>query len=318
MRIFSPVSTILIFDQIRPLRHSNHVSIEVKGALGAGIDASLQDLLHALDLRPRGDDRDTFEPTTSRTPSRIFGGQLLAQAVVGAAATVEDKEIQSLHAAFTQAATPGAAVEVSVTRVRDGRSMATRQVVVLEDDAPLLIAIATFGSFRTEPDVTSSPTGAAPPADVPLLQEWAVGVPGGAHWIEQPPAVEFRLPEAPSFLTGATETSARAHWMRLPRRVGDPHALNAALLTYASDFFLMDMVFRLHPEELGPGRAGGLSLDHAIWFHRPVRFDDWHLYTQEAAALVGDRGLARGNIHDAEGRLVASVAQEVLLRLGAV
>ncbi len=122
------------------------------------------------------------------------------------------------------------------------------------------------------------------------------------------------MPESPSFLTGATESSARAHWMRLPRSVGETHALNGALLAYASDFFLMDMVFRLHPDELGPGRANGLSLDHAIWFHRPVRFDTWHLYTQEAAALVGDRGLARGSIHDADGRLVASVAQEVLLR----
>jgi acyl-CoA thioesterase-2 len=75
------------------------------------------------------------------------------------------------------------------------------------------------------------------------------------------------------------------------------------------------MLFRLHPQELGPGRANGFSLDHAIWFHRPVRFDAWHLHTQEAIALVGDRGLARGAIHDTDGRCVASVVQEVLLRL---
>jgi acyl-CoA thioesterase-2 len=104
--------------------------------------------------------------------------------------------------------------------------------------------------------------------------------------------------------------------MRLPRSVGADHSLNAALLAYASDFFLMDMIFRLHPQEPGPGRANGFSLDHAMWFHRPVRFDEWHLHTQEAVALVGDRGLARGTIHDADGRCVASVAQEVLLRLG--
>jgi acyl-CoA thioesterase-2 len=103
--------------------------------------------------------------------------------------------------------------------------------------------------------------------------------------------------------------------MRVPRGVGADHALNAALLAYASDFFLMDMLFRLHPQELGPGRANGFSLDHAIWFHRPVRFDAWHLHTQEAVALVGDRGLARGTIHDTDGKCVASVVQEVLLRL---
>jgi acyl-CoA thioesterase-2 len=104
--------------------------------------------------------------------------------------------------------------------------------------------------------------------------------------------------------------------MRLPRSVGADHSLNAALLTYGSDFFLMDMIFRLYPQELESGRANGFSLDHAIWFHRPVRFDEWHLHTQEAVALVGDRGLARGAIHDADGRCVASVAQEVVLRLG--
>ena len=76
------------------------------------------------------------------------------------------------------------------------------------------------------------------------------------------------------------------------------------------------MILRAHPDELGPGRANGFSLDHAIWFHRPVRFDRWHLHTQEAVALVGDRGLARGLIHDIEGSCVAATAQEVLLRPG--
>ena len=102
--------------------------------------------------------------------------------------------------------------------------------------------------------------------------------------------------------------------MRAPRDVGDDPLLHAALLAYGSDFFLMDMLFRADPVELGPGRANGFSLDHAIWFHRPVRFDEWHLHTQEAVALVGDRGLARGAVHEQDGRLVASVMQEVLVR----
>jgi acyl-CoA thioesterase II len=301
------------------------MTMSVEGELGAAIGSSLDDLLAAVDLRPLGDDRFALSPSASASGPvrRVFGGQLLAQAVVGAAATVPSgggKEIHSLHATFVQAGTPGAPVQVAGTRLRDGRSMATRQVAVLEDGAPLLVATASFGAHRPDPDIAppplQPPSGVAPPADVPLLQDWATGTPTGRHWIEQPPAVELRLPESPSFLTGASATSPRSHWMRLPRDVGDSHALNAALVAYASDFFLMDMIFRLHPDELGPGRAGGFSLDHAIWFHRPVRFDRWHLHTQEAVALVGDRGLARGSIHDADGRLVASVAQEVLLRLG--
>ena len=111
-----------------------------------------------------------------------------------------------------------------------------------------------------------------------------------------------------------TSDKPRSHWMRLPRAVGREHGLNAALLAYGSDFFLMDMVFRLRPQELATGLANGFSLDHALWFHRPVRFDAWHLHTQEAVALVGDRGFARGAIHDTDGRCVASVAQEGLLR----
>jgi acyl-CoA thioesterase II len=298
----------LIFDQIIGMRN---------GDLGGTVDSSLDDLLRALELRPLVTDRFALgAPPSGATPGRVFGGQLLAQAVIGASATVAGKDIHSLHASFVRPGSPGGAVEVAVSRVRDGRSISTREVTVLENGEPLLIAIASFGTFRGEPDLPVARITAPVPADVPLLQEWAGAVPGGRHWIDQPPAVEMRLTESPSFMTGATATSARSHWMRLPRSVKDGHALNSALLAYASDFFLMDMVFRLHPDELGPGRANGFSLDHALWFHRPVCFEHWHLCTQEAVALVGDRGLARGAIHDADGRLVATVAQEVVLRLG--
>jgi acyl-CoA thioesterase-2 len=101
--------------------------------------------------------------------------------------------------------------------------------------------------------------------------------------------------------------------MRVPRDCGDDPLLHAALLAYASDFLLMDMVFHAHPAAGGLGRSNGLSLDHAIWFHRPVRFDRWHLHTQEAVAIAGDTGLARGTIHDESGYLAATVMQEILV-----
>lgn len=293
---------------------------DLSAAMGGAIDASLDALLAALDLRAVDDDRFAVEPARSGMPGRVFGGQLLAQAVQGATATVAGKDIHSLHASFVRAGTPGAPVEIAVTRIRDGRSMATRQVTVLEQGEPLLVAVASFASFAdggVDRDVAGPAPAAAPPEQTPLLQALLGEGPAGRHWVENPPAVELRLAELPSFLTGATSDAPRSHWMRLPRSVGDGHALNAALLAYASDFFLMDMAFRVHPERLGPGRANGFSLDHALWFHRPVRFDGWHLHTQEAVALVGDRGLTRGAIHDAGGRRVASVTQEVVLRLGA-
>jgi acyl-CoA thioesterase-2 len=284
--------------------------------LRRAIKASLDDLLAALDLRPQGEDCFFVEPTGAATSDRVFGGQLLAQAVVGASATVTDKNIHSLHATFMRTGTPGAPLTIQVTHLRDGRSIATREVTVLEAGKPLLAAIASFATLRTAPDIALAAPDMAPPEETPLLQALVGEATGGRHWVERPPAVELRLPEPPSFLQPISSDEPRAHWMRLPRSVGADHSLNAALLAYGSDFFLMDMIFRLHPQELGPGRANGFSLDHAIWFHRPVRFDAWHLHTQEAVALVGDRGLARGAIHDVDGRCVASVAQEVLLRLG--
>ncbi|MET0903856.1 MAG: acyl-CoA thioesterase domain-containing protein [Acidimicrobiales bacterium] len=297
----------MIFDQFVEMRHD----VRVVGSAASALD----ELLAALDLRPDGDDRFAVE-SSGASAARVFGGRLLAQAVAGAAATVVGKEIHSLHASFVRSGTPGAQVKVDVTRLRDGRSVSTREVAVLEGGEPVLVAIASFGTFRDHPEFTAAAPAGPPPEAAPPLEKWAAAAASDRHWVERPLAVEMRLPEAPSFMSGMTSTSARSHWMRLPRNVGESHSLHAALLAYASDFFLMDMIFRAHPEELGPGRANGFSLDHSIWFHRPVRFDGWLRHTQEAVALVGDRGLARGAIHDSAGRLIASVAQEVLLRLG--
>ena len=279
--------------------------------LGSAIVGSFERLLRALDLAPVGDDRYLVQSEPDEMFDRVYGGQLLAEALMGAGATVTGKAASSLHATFTRAGTPGRSHEVVVTRIRDGRSMSTRQVAVVEDGRELLVALASFHTNATEPDVAGPMPVASSPAGVPLLQDWARE--HGRPWIEQPPPLELRMGEAPVFLGGSPARTSRSHWMRLPGAVGDDPLLHAALLAYASDFFLMDMIFRAHPAGLGPGRANGVSLDHAIWFHRPVRFDRWHLHSQEAVTIVGDRGLARGAIHDADGRLAASVMQEVLV-----
>jgi len=287
--------------------------------LEPAILASLDDLLGVLELQPLGEDRLRAPSGPDREFARVYGGQLLAQALVAAGATAAGKVPNALHAVFVKAGTPGRPLELVVDRTRDGRSMSTRQVTVLEEDRSLLVALVSFHDNGTGPDVGDPTPDVAPPEDVPVLQHWAREMDPekrdfGRHWIEQPPPFEIRMGEAPAFLGGSTARTKRSHWMRLPRQVGDDQLLHAALLAYASDFFLMDMVFRAHPDGAGPGISNGLSLDHAIWFHRPVRFDRWHLYTQEALAIVGERGLARGTIHDADGRLVASVMQEILVR----
>ena len=288
--------------------------LALRQALEAGLDA----LLAALELERLAEHRFRAAPDTAGPLGRVYGGQLLAQALVAAAATAPGKSPLSMHAAFVRPGTPGVPLEAVVDPVRDGRTMATRQVTLLEKDKALLTAIVSVHSGETGQDHSAPAPPALPPEAVPLLQDWARQLPSdiaehGRHWIEQPPPVELRLPEAPSFLGGSLTGRTRSHWMRAPRDLGAAPLLNAALLAYASDFFLMDMVFHAHPAAGGPGRSNGLSLDHAIWFHRPVKFDQWHLHTQETVAIAGDRGLARGVIHDADGHLTATVMQEVLV-----
>jgi acyl-CoA thioesterase-2 len=127
--------------------------------------------------------------------------------------------------------------------------------------------------------------------------------------------VALRIAEPTYFLGGPWGDGRRAHWMRAGGDAGTGPVLHAALLAYASDYFLLDMGFRAHPARLPITELHGLSLDHAIWFHRPVAFDGWHLHTQELLALAGERGLVRGAIHDEQGGLVASCAQAVLVRV---
>ena len=152
-----------------------------------------------------------------------------------------------------------------------------------------------------------------------MLQDWLRDLPPelaghAASWVEHPPPLDLRIGEAPNFLGGPSAEGTRSHWMRLPRDVGDDPRLHTALLAYASDYLLLDMAFRSYPEPIAPGAFTAFSLDHAIWFHRPVRFDAWHLHTQETLAISGHRSLVRGAIHDADGQLVANVMQEVLVR----
>jgi acyl-CoA thioesterase-2 len=134
-------------------------------------------------------------------------------------------------------------------------------------------------------------------------------------WIDRPPPLEIRIGEPTRFFGGPRAPGPRTHWMRLPRDVGDDPRLHSVLLAYASDYLLLDMALRSHPVDVTVASATSFSVDHAIWLHRPIRFDEWHRYTQELIAVSGDRGLVRGAIHTRDGHLVATVTQEVLVRV---
>jgi acyl-CoA thioesterase-2 len=292
-------------------------------SLDQRIDSSLDGLLHALELTPTGDDRFVAPAEPDRF-TRVFGGQTVAQALLAAGRTVDGPSSRplaphSLHAYFVQAGVADEPVEVVVDRVRTGRTMATRRSTVSQGDRTLLVALASFHDNPAEPELVEAPPIAPEPHELPLLQDWLQDLPPalaghGRAWVDHPPPLDLRIGEAPTFLGGRAAEGPRAHWMRLPRDVGDDALLHTVLLAYATDYLLLDMAFRSYPGERPTEGFAAVSVDHALWFHRPVRFDRWHLHTQETVALAGHRGLVRGAVHDDDGRRVATVMQEVLVR----
>jgi len=285
--------------------------------LDGAVRDALDGLLRALELEPLGDDRFRAHSEPDRF-GRVFGGQMLAQAMSAACATVPDKPPHSLHAYFVRAGLPEHPLSLDVDRVRDGRSMSARRVTVAQAGRPLLIAMVSFHDNPTHPYFSEKAPPAPGPDELPRLQDWAEKAPPhlltrARTWIDRPPPVEIRIGEPTYFLGGSAGDGPRTHWMRLPRNVGDP-GLHGVLLAYASDYLLLDMAFRSHPERVSIASFAGFSLDHALWLHRAVRFDRWHRHTQQLVAVSGDRALVRGTIHDIDGHLMANTTQEVLVR----
>ncbi|BBX24699.1 acyl-CoA thioesterase II [Mycolicibacter terrae] len=307
----SPPEATAQSDFSGPLRGSG--SPLERGTLGA-----LDELLQVLTPQPVGADRFRAGNEAVRF-GRIFGGQLVAQAMAAAAATVAELIPHSIHASFLRLGDFTAPLDIIVERTRDGRSMSVRHVVIEQDGNALVTATVSFDANAASADVHTAAGPATPPESVPLLQHWAqyarAGLAGpGRTWIDRPPPLEMRIGEAPIFLGGAQAPGQRTHWIRLPRTVDAGPQEHAALLAYASDYLLVDMALRSHPQRVGYATHRGLTLDHTIWLHRPVQFDRWHCYTLQTVAVGGHRALVQGTIVDAAGRHVASTAQEVLVR----
>jgi acyl-CoA thioesterase-2 len=265
-----------------------------------------------------GEDRFRVHSEANRF-GRVFGGQMIAQAMQSAATTVGDKPPHSMHAYFVKSGDPEHPLEVAVERVRDGRSMAARRITVTQAGEPLLIAMVSFHDNPTEPEFAEPASQGLHPDELPRLQDWVDSAPPelidrARTWITRPPPLDIRIAEPTCFFGGSRATGPRSHWMRLPRDVGDDPVLHSVLLAYSSDYLLLDMALRSHPEPVSVESSTAFSLDHSIWLHRPVRFDRWHSHTAEVVAISGHRGLVRGALHDIDGHLVASTSQEVLIR----
>jgi len=286
---------------------------------GTPTTSAVDDLVALLDIEPVGE--NLYRGATSATGwGRVYGGQVLAQASVAATRTVPDgRTFHSLHGYFLLAGQPGKPIGYQVERLRDGGSFSTRRVTALQDNTPIFAMIASFQKAESGyvhqlamPDVPP-PEDLQPFGDFLANPETQVPETMRAYYARRRP-FDMRLVETNRY-TGATGLPARQHiWMKALKRLPDDPALHSAILSYASDFAMIDTALIPHGRIMFDPGMQLASLDHALWLHAPVRVDEWFLYALESPAAGGARGLARGAFFSRDGRLLASVAQEGLMR----
>jgi acyl-CoA thioesterase-2 len=286
---------------------------------------ALDGLLAVLDLKALegGDDGedadDLFVGQSQRQPfGRVYGGQVLSQALVAAQRTVDpDRPVHSLHGYFLRAGDSNEPITFAVERLRDGRSFSARRTHALQFGRPILSLIASFQHPAEGLDHQVAMPQVPAPEDLPSLQDryGDRADPVSRFWLRQRP-FDLRHVQPPVFLTPDPDRSpTQSVWMRAVGPMPDDPALHAAALAYASDYLLLEPVLRAHGHtfsELGLRMA---SLDHAMWWHRPARADEWLLFVQDSPSASGARGLGLGRIFSRDGRLVCSVAQEGMLRV---
>jgi acyl-CoA thioesterase-2 len=286
------------------------------------MNPALSDLIRQLDLESL--ELNLFRGQSSDLGGKsVFGGQVVGQALVAATRTVEGRAPHSLHAYFLLPGDMAAPIVYEVDRIRDGRSFTARRVQAIQHGQPILSMLASF--HVAEPGLEhQAPMPQVPPPEslrstTELREQW-IAEAGGAvpervlEAIRRPPPIEFRPTEPWNPLKPTRAEPRQAMWLRAVDRMPDDPLLHTCVLAYASDYYLMPTALRPHGASWMGGAMVVASIDHAMWFHRPARVDEWLLYTMESPSAQNARGFARGLIYDRAGRLVASVAQEGLMR----
>lgn len=254
---------------------------------------------------------------------RIFGGQVAAQSLMAAGRTVDDLLAHSLHGYFLRAGDPEIPIIYSVDRIRDGRSFVTRRVVAKQRGKAIFNMSCSFHKFEEGLEHQIEMPKAPEPDSIPNWGERSIPLrdklPERIRRVWHPGTrpIDTREIKIPIFLGGEATGGDNLVWLKTPGPLPDDPFLHQCILAYATDFSLIDTMLRQHkvPEGRGPVSASmTASLDHAIWFHAPLRIDDWLLYHQDCPVTGGARGFARGTVYTRDGRLVASAAQEGLIR----
>jgi acyl-CoA thioesterase-2 len=283
------------------------------------MDQRVADLLQLLELEQlevnlfRGESRDIGSP-------QVFGGQVLGQALSAAAATVEDRMVNSLHAYFLRRGDCNAAIVYEVDRSLDGRHFSNRRVVAIQHGQQIFNMTASFQvteqGFDHQIQMPQVPSPESLPDSAGPSPEVLARLPERARrFFGQPRPFEFRAVQPIDYLNPPRAQPAREIWFRTVGRVEGDEMLHRRLLAYASDFFLLNTATLPHAVSLLNPSILMASIDHAMWFHRSLRVDDWLLYATDSPSASGARGLARASVFSRDGRLVASAAQEGLLRM---
>ncbi|GAT73073.1 acyl-CoA thioesterase [Microbacterium sp. HM58-2] len=282
---------------------------------------TVRQLLDVLDLdaTQARTTEDIFTGSSHPMPSgRIYGGQVLAQTLLAAERTLpEDRAVHSMHGYFLRPGDATQGLTIAVDRIHDGRSFSTRRSQAYQNGVPIFSMIASFQ------DADPGLEHAVPmPEDVPspeslLSDEDRVdGLPPGTSRMLSDRAADIRHVEAPLFLpSDEKRVPHQCVWMRMRAPLPDDPRLHRAALAYLSDMTIQESILRAHGVYWALPGLKVASLDHAMWWHRPARVDEWLLYVQESPNARGGRGLANGRIYTRDGELVATVAQEIMIRV---
>ena len=281
---------------------------------------AVDDLLAILDLEEL--DLNLFR---GRSPQngwqRVYGGQVIGQALVAAVRTVEpDRLAHSMHAYFLLPGDPKVPIIYDVDRMRDGKSFTTRRVTARQHGHPIFSMLVSFHTHEEGIEHQAQMPDVPPPEQLPTEKEvrakYLPLLPEAVRrYYERERPIEMRPVEFDRY-TGKKYPDGRFHvWIKINGRLPDELSLHQCALAYASDMTLLDASLTPHGRTLFEKEFMAASLDHALWLHRPFRADEWLLYAQDTPSLQGSRGFARGLIFTRDGTLVASVAQEGLVRL---
>jgi acyl-CoA thioesterase-2 len=248
----------------------------------------------------------------------VFGGLVVAQALVAAARTVEGRTPHSLHGYFLLLGDPAVPIIYEVDRIRDGKSFTTRRCNAIQHGQPIFSLSASFQIEEPGLDhAVSMPKVPLPeslPAESEMLRRFGAAVPEAMRrWVAQDQPIEIRPVDLSRYVGHQDGVLEQQVWLRVGPLPGDP-AIHRAVLAYLSDATLLNAALGAHGHSVFDTGFQVASLDHALWFHRAFRADDWLLYAQDSPSSCGARGLARGLLFSRDGRLVASVVQEGLIR----